>query len=265
MNARTLTTVAALGLAALPAALPAAGQPVPGLVEARLLPGWVTPEGIRMTALALKLEPGWKTYWRMPGDSGIPPHFEWQGPVEARYLWPAPEVIDSGGARSFGYHDALLLPVALTGGNPAGPLAVDVTVGLCETICVPAELRLTAPAAGEAPDPAIEAALAAAPEAGAVRPDCTVTAITDGVRVAASLPHDGGEAPDAAMELLAEKGEAAEVWVSAPEVALSSGRLTATADFVPPSGKPFPLDTDALRLTLIGEGGAVEVSGCRPA
>lgn len=261
MNARRAIAVALLGLAA----LPAAAEPVPGLVEARLLPGWVTPEGTRMTALALRLEPGWKTYWRMPGDSGIPPRFDWPAQVEAAYVWPAPEVIDSGGVRSFGYHDALLLPVELTGDGAAGPLEVDVSLGLCETVCVPADLALTAPAAGSVPDPAIEAALAAVPKRGAVQPDCTVTEIADGVRVAASLPHDGADAPDAAMELDAAGGEPAQVWVSAPEVALAAGRLTATADFVPPSGKPFPLDPARLRLTLIGEDGAVEVSGCRPA
>ena len=55
-----------------------AGEMPPGLVSARLMPGWVTPDGARMTALQVELEPGWKTYWRSPGDAGIPPHFDWQ-------------------------------------------------------------------------------------------------------------------------------------------------------------------------------------------
>lgn len=261
MNARALTAVAALALAA----GAAAAQPLPGLAEARLLPGWVTPDGTRMTALELRLEPGWKTYWRVPGDSGIPPRFDWAAPVEAAYLWPAPEVITSGGDRTLGYHDALLLPIELKGAEAAGPLSVQVTLGLCETICVPAELALDAPAAGGAPDAAIEAALSAVPAPSAVQPDCTVTEIADGVRVAASLPHEGAETPEAAMELAPPEGEAADVWVSAPEVASAAGRLTVTADFVPPSGKPFPLDPAQLRLTLIGAGQAVELSGCRPA
>lgn len=261
MNARTLIAVAALSVAA----GAAAAQPLPGLVEARLLPGWVTPDGTRMTALELRLEPGWKTYWRVPGDSGIPPRFDWSAPLEAEYLWPAPEVIDSGGERTLGYHDALLLPIALSGAQARGPLSVHVLLGLCETICVPAELTLDAPSPEAAPDPAIETALAAVPAPGAAQPDCTVTAIADGVRLTATLPHEGAVAPQAAMELVPPAGEESEVWVSAPEVALDAGRLTATADFVPPSGKPFPLDPAQLRLTLVGEGAATEVSGCRPA
>ena len=253
----------AVALACLPAL--AAAEPVPGLEGARLLPGWIQPDGSRMTALELSLSPGWKTYWRMPGDSGIPPRFEWAGPVQASYLWPAPEVIDSGGTRTFGYHDSLLLPIELSGAEAGDPLTVEVTFGLCESICVPVDMTLTAPAAGDEPDPAIEAALAAAPDKAREQPQCAVSEIEDGVRVAATLPHRGSATPDAAMELADAETESDDVWVSAPEVSLRNGRLTATADFVPPSGKPFPLDPDELRLTLIGEGGAVEVSGCRPA
>ena len=268
MNALPLITVAALAVAA-----PAHAEPPPGLVEARLLPGWVTAAGTRMTALDLRLEPGWKTYWRVPGDAGIPPRFDWQGAVEATYLWPAPEVIDSGGTRSFGYHDALLLPIELSGDGARGPLTVALSFGLCESICVPAGMTLTAPAAGDRPDPAIEAALAAAPARATAQPDCAISEIEDGMRVAASLPHPGSALPDAAMELDARaqeggqqagEAEAGEVWVSAPAVALQDGRLTATADFVPPSGGPFPLDPAMLRLTLLDGSGAIEFSGCRP-
>ena len=56
-----------------------------------------------------------------------------------------------------------------------------------------------------------------------------------------------------------------EVWVSAPEVTAKDDELTATADFVPPVAKPFPLDPAEVRLTLIGPEGAVEYQGCDPA
>ena len=259
-----MKTLPLIAVAALSIASPAQAQTPPGLIDARLLPGWVTPQGTRMTALDLRLEPGWKTYWRMPGDSGIPPRFEWAGPVQASYLWPAPEVIDSGGTRTFGYHDSLLLPIELSGAEAGDPLTVEVTFGLCESICVPVDMTLTAPAAGDGPDPAIEAALAAAPDKAREQPQCAVSEIEDGVRVAATLPHRGSATPDAAMELADAETESDDVWVSAPEVSLRNGRLTATADFVPPSGKPFPLDPASLRLTLLDDSGATEFTGCQP-
>lgn len=244
----------ALALACLPAI--AAAEPIPGLEGARLLPGWTQPDGSRMTALELSLSPGWKTYWRTPGDSGLPPSFDWHGAgTGAQPLWPAPEVIDSGGERTLGYHDRLLLPVLLP--DAPGPLTLTVEFGLCDNVCVPAEVTVTADAPATTPDPLIEAALAARPETGAVRPDCRLTDLADGVQLAATLPHDGA-APDVAMELEGDDS----VWVSAPQVTTAAGQLTATADFVAPSGEPFPLDTGALRLTLIGPEGATETLGC---
>ncbi|MDO5529308.1 MAG: hypothetical protein Q4F71_07880, partial [Paracoccus sp. (in: a-proteobacteria)] len=63
-------------------AAPALGDLPRGLESARLLPGWVDADGRRITALELVLAPGWKTYWRSPGDAGIPPSFDWRGAEE---------------------------------------------------------------------------------------------------------------------------------------------------------------------------------------
>ena len=236
----------------------------PGLASAELLPGWVTPEGHRMTALRLELEPGWKTYWRSPGDAGVPPRFDWAASDnlgQVRILWPRPEVIDSGGARTLGYHDRLVLPIEIAPAAPGTPIAPRAVVdfGICLDICVPVQVTLTAPAPGPAPDPLIEAALARQPQVSDSQPDCRITPIKDGMQVTAILPRtDSTHGEDVAMELT--EGE---IWVSAPETGREGGRMTARADFVAGSGLPFPLDPDALRVTLIGPEGAVEFSGCR--
>ncbi|MCX8508161.1 MAG: protein-disulfide reductase DsbD family protein, partial [Rhodobacteraceae bacterium] len=58
----------------------AQAQPVPdNLLKAEILPGWRTESGSQMAALRLTMAPGWKTYWRAPGDAGIPPRFDWTG------------------------------------------------------------------------------------------------------------------------------------------------------------------------------------------
>ena len=54
---------------------PAALRAEPGPAEIR--PGWQTGAGTRMVALHLRLAPEWKTYWRSPGEAGIPPEFDW--------------------------------------------------------------------------------------------------------------------------------------------------------------------------------------------
>lgn len=251
----------ALALAVLAPPLPlAAGDLPPGLVAAELLPAAPSADGKVMTALRLELAPGWKTYWRSPGESGVAPQFDWSGApgvAAAREIWPEPEVIDSDGTRTLGYHDALVLPIELTLATPGAPLSgqLAVDLGLCLNICVPAHLVLTTPAQAASADPRITAALAAAPRAGTAPVTCTVGEIADGLRVAASVDET---APEAAAMELALPG----MWSSEAEIAVEGARVTTTAEFVGPTGKPFALDPAALRLTLIGADGAVEYQGC---
>ena len=68
-----------------PLALAAEGYENP--VAARILPGWERPDGTRIIGVELTLAPGWKTYWRAPGDSGIPPRFDWSGSRKFDFYW----------------------------------------------------------------------------------------------------------------------------------------------------------------------------------
>lgn len=243
-----------------PVAGAALAQDFPGLVSARLLPGWTDSGGTRFSALEIVLEPGWKTYWRSPGDSGIPPRFDWQGEIGAvEFFWPAPEVFEAGGARSLGYHDRLVLPftVAPTAAGPAGPLRAEVEFGLCREVCVPVAMTLAAPEPGDdMPDPGIVAALNAQPvpgDSGTIR--CQAEAIGDGMRITARLPAGAGDA------VVAELSDPA-IWVSDPDISREGAGMVAAFEAVAPSGKPFPLAGDAIRITLLGGERAVEFDGC---
>ena len=244
-------------------AAPALAQDLPpGMVSAELLPGWVAADGARMTALHIELEPGWKTYWRSPGDAGIPPIFDWQGSTNmagAELLWPRPEIIESGGERTLGYHDSLVLPIRVAPAHPGEPVTIRamVDLGVCLDICVPVQLTLEAGPPGPAPDPRIEAALAQMPAPSDLQPECSITRIEDGMQVSLSLPDTGRPSGDEiAVEL-----RTPDVWVSEPWLDDADGRIK--ADFVDASGQPFALDPDDLRVTLIGAEDAVELSGCR--
>ncbi|WP_240643718.1 protein-disulfide reductase DsbD domain-containing protein [Paracoccus siganidrum] len=246
------------------AATPVMAEPLPpGLAGARLLPGWTDGNGDRVAALELELEPGWKTYWRSPGDSGLPPEFDWSGSENlagVTFHWPAPEAILSGGDVSLGFHDRLVLPFTAHAARPGTPveLAAEIDLGLCERICVPARLALTAAAPADRPDPRIEAALAQGPRQSADRPACRIVAIEDGMQV--SMRTGPMPAKAAAIEL----DRRPEVWVSGVEIDETDAGLALTADLVPPEGKPFDLRPGSLRLTLIGPDGAVEMRGCDP-
>ena len=264
MTRRLLTTLA--NLAAVSAlAAPAAAQTAPdGVLQAELLGGWRTEAGTQMAGLKLTLAPGWKTYWRAPGDAGIPPLADWTGSENlgaARFHWPVPEVFDLSGMRSIGYAGEVVLPLELVprDGDGAIRLSGVVDLGICEEICVPVSLRLAAdlPVPG-APDAAIRAALDAVPPQVTAPVRCRVEPIRDGLRVTAEITHPALGPGEVAV---IEAGDPS-VWVSEPVLARAGPVLTAVADLVPVEARPFALDRSAVVITLIGGGKAVELKGC---
>jgi DsbC/DsbD-like thiol-disulfide interchange protein len=133
--------------------------------------------GHYLAAIEIALEPGYKTYWRNPGDSGVPPTFDFGGSqnlAAAEVLFPAPTVFDDGaGGLSIGYTTSIGLPVLVRAREPAQPvrLAVQAQLGVCERFCVPiqAELLLTlAPALPPLAETARAALLASVPRPQAV-------------------------------------------------------------------------------------------------
>lgn len=115
----------------------------------------------------IALEPGWKTYWRTPGDAGgLPPSFDWSKSsnlAAAEVAFPAPRRFTDRSGSTIGYEGGLVLPVAITPQRPDMPvsLVVGLHYGICKDVCIPveAELALEVPAgAGEiAPQNALEA------------------------------------------------------------------------------------------------------------
>jgi len=94
--------------------------------------------------LQIKLAPGWKTYWRSPGDAGIPPRMDWSGSQnvkEVKISWPLPELFNSYGFDSWGYHDEVVFPVDVTLSESGRPLDLNLKLqlGICEDVCIPYE------------------------------------------------------------------------------------------------------------------------------
>ena len=145
---------------------------------------WSAPEGtaVRLVAGAregavhhagveIRLASGWKTYWRYPGDAGIPPQFNWSDSDNVERVeidWPAPIRFDEGGATSIGYQHDVILPLRVVPKDSGQPVRLDLALdfAVCSTICQPASasVALDIPAAGAAPtSPALENATAQVP------------------------------------------------------------------------------------------------------
>lgn len=259
---RTLLLVALVALAA-----PSARAETP-VVEGEILHGWQTHAQGQMAGLHLRLAPGWKTYWRAPGDAGIPPAFDWSGSdnVKAvRVLWPAPHVFELNGLRTIGYSGDVVLPIEVTPNDPARPVRLrgEVDLGVCRDICVPAMLHFDTLLEGPgAPHQAISSALDSRPrtgnEAGVTAVQCRVEPVDDGLRVEArlTLPSTGGD-----ETVVIEPGQA-DVWVDQASVRREGRTLTAVTEMVGPTASPFALSREAMVLTVLGRDRVVEVRGC---
>ncbi|CAI0703222.1 Thiol:disulfide interchange protein DsbD precursor [Serratia entomophila] len=99
--------------------------------------------------LEVELQPGWKTYWRSPGEGGIAPSIAWQGnPPPAIWHWPTPQRFEVAGISTQGYHDRVRLPIVMQG-QASGPLAGTLTLSTCSNVCIltdyPFSLDLGAP------------------------------------------------------------------------------------------------------------------------
>lgn len=127
-------------------------------VRARLIAGGLDGEDAktRLAFVQLQLEPGWKTYWRHPGEAGgIPPEFSWQGSSNlsaADVLYPAPQRMSEDLGDTIGYKDGVIFPLRLTPENTAEPidLRVGLRFGICKDICVPSEAKFNAIVAARA-------------------------------------------------------------------------------------------------------------------
>lgn len=249
-------------------AAPALAMTQDDVLQAGLLPGWRMEGGHHMAGLAFALAPGWKTYWRSPGEAGIPPQFDWSGSTNVqavRVHWPSPVVFQINGMQTVGYKGGVVLPLEVVPVDPAKPvhLKARVDMGVCNDICLPAEVALSGdlPAAG-GKDAEIQAALNNRPEsggqAGLSSITCAVEPIADGLRVTAriDLPARGGE------ETVIFENADATVWVSQSETSRNGASLTSVAEMVATSGTPFALDRSGVKVTVLGHGRAVEIDGC---
>ena len=96
-------------------------------------------------ALRQTIKPRWHTYWKNPGDSGLPTEIAWTLPQGAKadpIVWPTPSFIDVGGIINYGFHDDILLLVKVTPPADASRtlhLAADANWLVCDDVCIPEE------------------------------------------------------------------------------------------------------------------------------
>jgi len=220
--------------------------------------------------IELKMDTGWKTYWRHPGDSGVPPRFEFGGSRNVKDIqvsWPAPVRFADGGGMSVGYTTQVVLPLRVIPLDPLAPATVRLRLvyAVCEKLCVPedAELELTLDTTEPSHEAALRASEARVPKRAAIGADgpLAIMAVSRGpgpkprVTVDIITRRDVDE-----IDLFAE-GPSADWSLPLPEpvAGAASGvrRFAFELDGLPPGAEP---QGATLTLTAVTGAEAIEVA-----
>lgn len=155
-----LSTVLACLAFIWPAAAAAAETPwqelAPG-VKARLFA-----DGGERAGLEFDLPEGYKVYWRLAGETGIPTTLDFSASqglaLPLQVDWPIPDIDTTGGYRNYVYHGNVVIPIRLGKAQSGAVLDLAAMMGVCSDICIPASARFTLPLDG-VPDPDASLAL----------------------------------------------------------------------------------------------------------
>ena len=244
---RMAATLAACGVVLLAGAPVRAADVSPWVEDSysaiRLIAGANQPGAESLRAgIEIKLQPAWHTYWRYPGDSGVPPRFSFAGSdnlATVKVLYPAPHAFTDEVGTTIGYKGNVILPLRVFPRQKDKPvtLRAKVDYAVCDRLCVPVEakLELTLSPTGGADNPALVAAEARVPK--------PVSAAEAGLT--AKRANDDKLKPLVFVDLAAPTGQPVELLVEGPtpEWALP---IPKPAPGAPPGHAHFGFELDGL-------------------
>jgi DsbC/DsbD-like thiol-disulfide interchange protein len=222
----------------------------------RLIAG--APRGAPLRAgIDIELAPGWKTYWRMPGEAGVPPQFDWSGSQNAKsveVLWPSPTRFSDAGGETVGYKDRVVFPLRIPAEHPSEAVLLRLSMffGVCKEVCIPVDAH--AELSSWQVDPTTEALLTQFEDRVPERADqsslhvasASVTVI--GGKPALRLAFAGSPPDD--LDIFIESNDT--TYFPAPRHA---GPAIYIVDGPPNLGR---LKGKTLKLTMVGSKGALE-------
>jgi len=226
-------------------------------------------EPVLRAGIEIKLGAGWKTYWRYPGDSGVPPRFDFGGSENVErvdVLWPAPRSFSEGDGRTIGYADDVVLPLRVVLRDPAKPavLSLGIEYAVCEKLCVPAEAKaeLRLPATASSHEAALQSNEARVPmpvKLGEGHPLAITAVIREPGPMHPRVVVDVAAPEAASVDLFAE-GPTPD-WalpVPQPVSVLTPGlrRFAFDLDGLPPGARP---EGAVIKLTAVAGDNAIEV------
>ncbi|MXQ13661.1 protein-disulfide reductase DsbD domain-containing protein [Microvirga makkahensis] len=212
-----------------------------------------------LAGIEITLDPGFKTYWRNPGESGLPPSFDWsasENVADVEVRWPAPKRYEDAAGIAYVYSQKVILPLLVESKVADRPvkLALTVDYGVCKDICIPAHADLSLALTDSGPDRIeIEQAMAKVPRKQALG--------AQGPLAVLSVQPKAGEPLALSVSVRTPIGtkpvlfaEGPENWYVSTSPEEGAGRFTVTVEEKPKDASgPAPLT-----LTLVAGDEAIE-------
>lgn len=229
---------------------------------------WEQAKPILRAGVQVRLAPGWKTYWRSPGDAGVPPQFEFAGSENIKavtVLWPAPQRFSEDGVTLIAYKGDVTFPLHVVPENSGKPvvLSLQLDYGICEKVCIPVQAKVELVLAGGATahEDTVAKAEARVPKQMALGEGKTLA-------IRAVRREAGTGRPRMLVDVAAPDGERVEIFAEGPtpdwslpllEAGVAGAGLRRFAfAFDPPDSKPEA--GWLLKFTVVTDRQSIEVS-----
>ncbi|WP_052726205.1 protein-disulfide reductase DsbD domain-containing protein [Devosia epidermidihirudinis] len=127
----------------------------PGVNLRLVSTGQINADGTALIGLELDMPENTKTYWRVPGDTGLPTELDFAGStgvLDHEILWPYPTRYEADGYLDYVYLGPTMLPIELKLAAGANNIEVSAVLGVCSDICVPAQAHFSLPVDGDEAD-----------------------------------------------------------------------------------------------------------------
>ena len=97
--------------------------------------------------LEYQMEPGWKTYWKSPGDGGFAQNISWDNSSNVKnvnILWPTPVEFEILGLNSLGYDNNVIFPLEIEIEDEFQDTYINLHISylICKHICIPGDARV---------------------------------------------------------------------------------------------------------------------------
>ena len=236
--------------------------------SARLIAAGVGDDGRLDAGIEVVLPPGWKTYWRSPGDAGIAPLFDFSASrnvVEPQVTFPLPHRFDDGYSVTNVYENRVVFPVSAFVPDRDKPVELHVVIdlGVCEEVCIPDRIEARLAVAADVTDAVAARALASARSGLPGRPEPGRFWVTGASRQGGSEKR-----PVFRVSAIAPDAEAAVVYIEGPPdwypevprfAGVDEGRAAWTVQFSR-LGARTPIAGARLRVTIVSGDRSIEQS-----